>query len=113
MKIPLSFVEFHSPVFHHGTNLGNKVDIKHREISLIRDFDNGTLEVYYNGKFKGVELSNVLSWDPIDAKAAGFENPVIKKEVIKAPANTGKVIKAQVEVPHEQVQNPPTRRSVK
>jgi hypothetical protein len=116
MKIPLKFVQFHTPVFHHGVNLGDKVDYTKRNIALILDEKNHRLEIHFNGHISGCPLSNVVKWDPIDAESAGFEpKPTFFQKGQQQPqqsAVAGQPIKAQVENPIERVQNPPSKRSV-
>lgn len=117
MKIPLKFVQLHTPAFHCGTNLSDKIDYTKRNIGLTFDDDKDRLEISFNGHYSFLPSSNVALMLPIDPSLAGFEmSPSfyqVQQALKQAQANvSGVPIKAQVEVPHEKVQNPPSRRSV-
>ena len=112
MKIPLSFAELHTPLFLGVTNLQTKLDTKRRPLSLLYDREQQELVVIFNGRAAIIPAAGVASMEPINPEVAGIT--IVTAHLYKpAPApKSGKPIKAQVEVPHEKVQNPPMSRSV-
>lgn len=84
------------------------------DMQAMYDVDHKQLFIYFKGQLRIVD--NISYWEPEDYTQFGFTHEKIKPMSLGNPGPTPQVptgkIKAQVEVPHEKVQNPPTRRSV-
>jgi hypothetical protein len=118
-RIQLKGFMSHSTIFCAGKNF--KSDTWHvatPDINLSYDIIEDKLYLKYKGNLRILNSATVASWEPLnyadvinDAELGllASEKPVKALPTITNPGP----IKAQVSVPHEQVQNPPTRRSVK
>jgi hypothetical protein len=65
MKHNLSFVEFHSPLFSQGVNLGTKVSIAQRQAQAVWDDEKGVIWLFFKGKASCLPVTSALSWDMI------------------------------------------------
>ncbi len=79
-KYPLTFVEFHNPLFMNGTNLGNKLNGPFRGATLLMDDDRQVVWVHYKGKTAFVPLASVASADAVTipddvTEAMGLNTP--------------------------------------
>lgn len=110
MKIDLKFAELHTPLFHAGTNLGQKLDIKKRPIKLIYDRTEKELIIFFNNEVTILPHGNVAAMTPIDStmfiKEYGFKDIVkeLEKPVHIAPVS---ITSAQIEVPMQKPRGRP------
>ena len=80
------YVEFHSPIFMQGTNLGNKLNVKHRPMVLIHDREDKIIYVYFKDKMAAMPDSNVVSWDYAQVADCPIPADVLKSFGIGAKA---------------------------
>jgi len=101
MKIEMTFVELHNPLFLGGVNWGNKLTPKSGKGSLELIYDRAAQELLITfGKFQCiVPSSNIASMT-----LKGFE---MTQATQKSHAMTAGIEKAQVESPTTTIQNQP------
>jgi hypothetical protein len=81
------------------------------DMDVTYDDDNKRLFIYYKNVLRIVD--NVDTWEPVDYEKYGYEAQKPKQPIGLGINVSSKPIRAQVETPHEKVQNPPTHRSVR
>lgn len=64
-KHPLSFVEFHNPLFMCGASLGNKLNAAQRGARVLLDDERQVVWIQYKGKIAFVPLASIASADAI------------------------------------------------
>jgi hypothetical protein len=102
MKIPMRFVELHSPLFLNGCNLQTKLDtIRKTDLQLVYDDEKHQLIVVYKGKGCFIPEAACASLEPIDQSHLGLDVDFKAPKLVKAQAPaTGKPIRAQVSAPN-------------
>lgn len=101
MKIEMTFVELHNPLFLGGVNWGNKLQPKTGKgiLELVYDRSNQELLITF-GKFQCiVPSSNIASMT-----LKGFEMPIAPQ---KSHSEIGGIERAQVSSPTTTIQNEP------
>ena len=113
-KIEVTFAESANPIFHHGINIGVKLNPSVRkDMKLVINQELGILEIYLAGKYSALQLSALAHWIPKDPENAGFTIYDKDMKPVKQESFHQEPIVAQREMPHQVVQKAPQRRSVK
>ena len=116
-RITLKSFVSRATIFVAGKNFKADTLIESTPESIfIYEMDSDKLFLIHKGNLRVLNGSTIAHWEPLnyaDVKEyLGFDVATPSKPAPIHIGNPGP-IKAQVEVPHEKVQNPPTRRSVK
>lgn len=109
--IEIKSMKLHGSLNACGINLQDKVDATKKLVKLTYDDVKKRVLVVANGRLEMIPESSVFSMEPFNQEAFGVELIVEQPKTREASLIT-KSIKAQVESPHNKVQNPPTRRTV-
>ncbi len=120
-RIELKGFMSHSTIFCAGKNFKSDTWIPaHPELNISYDTIEDKLYLMYKGNLRILNSATVAYWEPLNYADVisdvelGLMGPLQKapKKAASVITNPGP-IQAQVEIPHQQVQNPPTRRTVK
>lgn len=104
LRIPLKFIERHTPCFYAGKNFAPKIDAQKEGVTLTRVIDNvwNKDEVHITGRGDEVGIipfdGNISIAYPVDAEEAGVEKQDFKPKITPNPIPQAKV-KAQVSAP--------------
>lgn len=104
MKLTVSFVELHNPLFMQGTNLGNKIKADQRHADMEFDTETKLLTIEFKDKLSIVPDSNIVSMDLLDpTQYFGTDKPKrgrpVKAEPVKTPniVQDNLIVKAQAD----------------
>ena len=107
----------HEPMFIAGKNFkAGTLVTADPDTDFSYDLELDKLFVVHKGFLRVVNGATVAHWEPLEYEAVGvkLKNPEKAKPIsLSQDLAPKKPIKAQVEVPHEKVQNPPMTRSVR
>lgn len=65
MKIEVTFLDLHNPLFTQGSNLGNKINVAQKGARAVLDTNTGLIWFLYKGRPTFIPLMNTGSGDPI------------------------------------------------
>lgn len=121
MRVKVSFVELHNPLFMVGVNLGNKISASTRHARMEFDIERKLLFIEFKGKVAVLPDSNVCSMDLVNPEEAGFKpeapvaqpkaaapGPQIDTVATKLAEQTRATLAAKKGLPTAQVENPTT-----
>lgn len=101
---PIKFAKFHTPLFLAGTNLGEKVDLKHRhDVSMAWDTQERFLIIWLKDECTELPEANIAQMIPSIMRILP---DFLKRDVppLKpVPPVVHKAVSAQVETPHSHV----------
>lgn len=95
-RIPMKYAQLNNPLFLAGINLGTKLDISRRPMTITYYREYGEVHVCINKQIGIVPLTGISDMQPVDMSVFELVEPVIVVKPVEAPK---KPVKAQVSSP--------------